>query len=31
MFALFATLPPMPTPRRAGLIARIAQHFRRPR
>lgn len=31
MFALFATLPPLPHPRRTGIIARIAQHFRRPR
>lgn len=31
MFALFASLPPMPAPRRTSLIVRIAQHFRRPR
>lgn len=29
MFALFATLPPLPSPRRAGLIERLARRFRR--
>ncbi len=29
MFALFATLPPPPAPRRASLLARLARRFRR--
>lgn len=29
MFALFAALPPMPAPRRASLLARLARRFRR--
>ncbi|WP_439578066.1 hypothetical protein [Elioraea sp.] len=29
MLALFATLPPLPRPRRASLLARLARRFRR--
>lgn len=29
MFALFAALPPMPTPRRDSLLVRLARRFRR--
>jgi hypothetical protein len=29
MFALFAALPPLPAPRRASLLARLARRLRR--
>ncbi len=29
MFALFAALPPLPSPRRASLLARLARRLRR--